>query len=221
MTRAKILVELFDEGVPVWRPVEAEALGGARYRLPVVDLKQLAEVWAFAPGSVVECEIRVFSGGPALVAVRLADGPHARSIDPPDLDDADLEFLIALTAWEEGFIFELPGELGVARNDPDAQATAIARMLPILSALMADGLVTLARSKRDGTDAEPWPHKMQVPEDLRTSGSWLWPARPAPGTKHWQLVHAGGEQAGRGLSAVSKERAQYLMFGRGKSGTRV
>jgi hypothetical protein len=68
---ATVYVELLDEGVDVWRPVQAEHLGGDLYRL--TGERPDGEVWPFAVGDVVRCEMRTLSGdggrrAPALVA---------------------------------------------------------------------------------------------------------------------------------------------------------
>ena len=57
-----IYVEFLDEGVDVWRPVEA----GGVYRLP--ERSPAGETWAFAPGTRVRCERRELSGDEVLVA---------------------------------------------------------------------------------------------------------------------------------------------------------
>jgi hypothetical protein len=51
-----IYVELLDEGVDVWRPVEADREDDDVVRLP--DHAPEGEQWAFAPGSRVRCEQR-------------------------------------------------------------------------------------------------------------------------------------------------------------------
>jgi hypothetical protein len=51
-----VYVELLDEGVDVWRPVEAESDGDAVVRLP--DHAPEGEQWAFPPGSRVRWEQR-------------------------------------------------------------------------------------------------------------------------------------------------------------------
>jgi hypothetical protein len=66
-----VYVALLDEGVDVWRPVQAEPLGADLYRLtgaPPAD-----EAWPFAVGDVVRCDVRTLSGDwgrrePVLVA---------------------------------------------------------------------------------------------------------------------------------------------------------
>ena len=62
-----IYVELLDEGVEVWRPVEGEAIESGLYRLP--SEPPADEVWAFPPGSIVRCERR----GDDLYAVEVVD----------------------------------------------------------------------------------------------------------------------------------------------------
>jgi hypothetical protein len=65
---ATIYVALREEGVDVWRPVEASHEGESIYRIddaPTPD----SEAWEFPPGSRVRCELRELSDGSALVAV--------------------------------------------------------------------------------------------------------------------------------------------------------
>ena len=66
-----VYVELLHEGVEVWRPVDAQALGGDRFRLAAGHVPE-GEVWTFEPGSTVRCERR----GADLVAVE-AVGPDS------------------------------------------------------------------------------------------------------------------------------------------------
>lgn len=70
VTTMRIYVALLDEGVDVWRPVDAETLGGGRYRLIAPpDYDPEVETWAIAPGSVVRCEPRALTGEVLQVAV--------------------------------------------------------------------------------------------------------------------------------------------------------
>jgi hypothetical protein len=69
MATQTIYIELLDEGVDVWRPVEAEAETEDIFRLPPTAPE--GELWRFAPGSRVRCEWRDLSDGDALVAVAL------------------------------------------------------------------------------------------------------------------------------------------------------
>ena len=63
----EILVELLDEGVRVWAPVEAQKLPDGLYVLP--DSSPDDQRWAIAPGSIVRCE-RLPMGLVAVEAVR-------------------------------------------------------------------------------------------------------------------------------------------------------
>jgi hypothetical protein len=65
-TTVTVYVELLDEGVDVWRPVEAEREDDGVVRLHS-DAPE-GETWAFPPGSRVQCERRDIG----LVAVALA-----------------------------------------------------------------------------------------------------------------------------------------------------
>jgi hypothetical protein len=63
-----IYVPLADEGVDVWAPVEAEAVGDNAFRLP--DESPADETWQFPPGTTVVCERRWTDGKQAAWAVR-------------------------------------------------------------------------------------------------------------------------------------------------------
>jgi hypothetical protein len=58
-----VYVALLDEGVDVWRPVQAEHVRGDLYRL--TGERPDDEVWPFSPGDVVSCHIRTLSGDSA------------------------------------------------------------------------------------------------------------------------------------------------------------
>ena len=62
MKRETIYIELLDEGVEVWRPVEAERRHDGLYRI-LSRPHDETEAWMFPPGSVVRCEEKTFSGG--------------------------------------------------------------------------------------------------------------------------------------------------------------
>ncbi len=57
----QIYVALLDEGIDVWRPVEAERLGPDVFR--VTGAIPDGEVWAFQPGEVVRCQEKKLSDG--------------------------------------------------------------------------------------------------------------------------------------------------------------
>jgi hypothetical protein len=65
---ATIYVALKDEGVDVWRPVEATHEGGGIYRISEAPMPG-TETWQFPPGSRVRCDRRELGNGPAFVAV--------------------------------------------------------------------------------------------------------------------------------------------------------
>jgi len=64
-----IFVRLLEEGVDVWRPVEAEQLSLGVFRIPAGAVVPCGEHWEFAPGVTVRCELKQLSGGKHLVAV--------------------------------------------------------------------------------------------------------------------------------------------------------
>ena len=68
--RERIFVALLDEDVEVWRPVEAEPLGGGRYRIVEQPYDRDVESWQFVPGDVVDVEPVASSDGPIRAAVR-------------------------------------------------------------------------------------------------------------------------------------------------------
>jgi hypothetical protein len=65
---ATIYVALKDEGVDVWRPLEASDEGGSIYRISEAPMPD-SETWEFPPGSRVRCERHELGDGSALVAV--------------------------------------------------------------------------------------------------------------------------------------------------------
>lgn len=69
---ATVYVELLDERMPVWRPVQAVHVVGDDYRIVSENLHPGDERWRFPSGAVVRCEERQLSRGPCLVAVALA-----------------------------------------------------------------------------------------------------------------------------------------------------
>ena len=70
MNVQQIYVELLDEGVIVYRPVSATKIRDGIYRIEGVIPE--TETWAFAPGQIVECELRTFDDvRRELAAIRL------------------------------------------------------------------------------------------------------------------------------------------------------
>jgi hypothetical protein len=73
MTRiAEIYVALLDEGVNVWRPVQAERLRDSMYRILDQHYDRSIETWQFGPGDVVLCEMVESSDGLILAATKKA-----------------------------------------------------------------------------------------------------------------------------------------------------
>ncbi len=60
--RTKIYVELLNEGIEVWRPVEALHLKDDIYQITSIK-DDPDEEWKFVSGEIVHCKSRVFSDG--------------------------------------------------------------------------------------------------------------------------------------------------------------
>jgi len=68
---ATIYMPLLNEGVDVWRPVEATPLSPDTYR--VAGGQPEDEEWAFGSGSVVHCAWTTLSSGNVLAVIGIAD----------------------------------------------------------------------------------------------------------------------------------------------------
>jgi len=67
--RERIYVRLLDEGVDVWRPVDATRVGTNLFSVVAGQpYDREAERWEFEPGAIVRCFVRDLEGGAALVA---------------------------------------------------------------------------------------------------------------------------------------------------------
>jgi hypothetical protein len=65
-----IFVALLDEGVDVWRPIQARPLAHDLFHIVGVEAEAADERWQFPAGAIVRCESKVFSTGQVeLVAV--------------------------------------------------------------------------------------------------------------------------------------------------------
>ena len=73
MDSTTIYVQILDENVDVWRPVQAVHEGGDRYRILSENAAPDEEHWEFTTGTVVRCASRRLSDGAALVAIERAD----------------------------------------------------------------------------------------------------------------------------------------------------
>jgi hypothetical protein len=70
--RDTIYVALLDEGIDVWRPVEAERPSPDRYLIVDQDYDPGIERWEFEPGTVVRCRKEKRNGRRILVATEAA-----------------------------------------------------------------------------------------------------------------------------------------------------
>src|SRR5687768_15741407 len=84
---AQIYVALLNEGVEVWRPVNAEILAPDIVR--ILEEVPEDELWEFQPGDVVHCRFRQFTDGVHLVAVSI----FSHSLDPK-MDKAQIKLLV-------------------------------------------------------------------------------------------------------------------------------
>lgn len=76
-----VYVRLLDEGVEVWRPVPAVALGAGAFQLSEDSAPE--EVWEFPPGSSVLASPQKLSEGVRLVAVEALDFPSKNRKQKP------------------------------------------------------------------------------------------------------------------------------------------
>jgi len=67
--RIQIYVELLDEAVNVWRPVDAEHIDGDKFRIVSNNPDPDDEHWQFKTGEIVRCRPRKFADGAGLVAI--------------------------------------------------------------------------------------------------------------------------------------------------------
>ena len=73
--KTTIFISLMDEGVEVWRPVEAEMIEDGIYRILSTIDDPGDETWQFEYGMIVRCEYKRFSDGATkLVAVESVKG---------------------------------------------------------------------------------------------------------------------------------------------------
>lgn len=69
----EIFVRLLDEGVDVWRPVQAQRLRADIYRILDQPYDRETERWEFTPGDEVVCELIDSSDDRILAATRRRD----------------------------------------------------------------------------------------------------------------------------------------------------
>ena len=67
-----IYVSLLDEGISLWRPVQAEHFHDKVYRIAPQPYDRATESWQFEPGDTVLCENVESADGPIVAATRRA-----------------------------------------------------------------------------------------------------------------------------------------------------
>ena len=65
----EIYVYLLDEGVDVWRPIQAEKLSNNLFRIVSKNPDLEDEKWQFSTGDIVKCEEHQLSHKKCLVAI--------------------------------------------------------------------------------------------------------------------------------------------------------
>lgn len=70
--RDTIYLALLDEGIDVWRPVQAERVSPDSYRIVDQDCDAATGTWEFEPGAVVRCGKENRDGRQILVATEAA-----------------------------------------------------------------------------------------------------------------------------------------------------
>lgn len=71
---SQIYVGLCDEGVDVWRPIQAIPLGKNVYRIVDQPYDREIETWKFEPGDEVYCELIDAEKGQILAALKKVSG---------------------------------------------------------------------------------------------------------------------------------------------------
>lgn len=75
MTEDRIYVKLLDEGVDVWRPVQARSIGSGVFLVDQRAPEDTDEVWEYGYGDHVIVERRILDGRSVLVAIGRSDLP--------------------------------------------------------------------------------------------------------------------------------------------------
>jgi hypothetical protein len=70
----EIFVRLLDEGVEVWRPVQARQIGPDRYLILEQRYDCEVERWEFGPGDDVVCAMVQADGGAIYAALKSSKG---------------------------------------------------------------------------------------------------------------------------------------------------
>ena len=70
--RGTIYVALMDEGIDVWRPVEARKIARDTFLIVDQDYDREVETWQFEPGTLVRCRRARRNGRQIIVATEIA-----------------------------------------------------------------------------------------------------------------------------------------------------
>lgn len=69
----KIYIRLLDEGVDVWKPINARPVGEGIFQISDQSYDPDLETWEFEPGDFVFCKARQFDEGRILIAIKRLD----------------------------------------------------------------------------------------------------------------------------------------------------
>ena len=121
----------------------------------------------------------------------------------------ELEFLVALSAHEESFLYEVYADLA-GRMPSSSSLELVGAALTALEALLAAGIVQLGKRNLKYEDCDVWLHQ-SLPDALRNFEEWAWPEESAD-QKLWHVFLTGRRVFGCGLDALPEERKGALMF---------
>jgi len=121
----------------------------------------------------------------------------------------EIEFLVALAAFEESFLYEVYSDLShrMPGSSPDE---IIGLASAALSELMASGIVRIGQRTVAYEENVVW-HDSGLPDAIQYPGEWAWPEN-CEERCFWHVFLTGKKMSGRGLQAVSEQRARELMF---------
>ncbi|MCI0342220.1 MAG: hypothetical protein L0216_13925 [Planctomycetales bacterium] len=130
----------------------------------------------------------------------------------------DLEFLVALNAYEGSFLYEVLSDISAREPEKPTQAV-IDEILAVIQELCSLGLVGIGRREFiSGSDEEfvsgsdeEWKQE-RPPSELQHRAEWEWPTE-SESRARWYIYSGVREIEGRGLSAVPGARVEELMFG--------
>lgn len=124
----------------------------------------------------------------------------------------EIEFLVALNAREESFLYELYADLRprlLEKNEEEVISAA----LDVIGGLAKIEIVELGMRGLSFNEVGPkrsWP----LPPEIHAANAWSWPSADTSRLHlSWFISLTGTQVDGRGLEAVSSKRGSELMFG--------